>query len=58
MKWIKTSEQLPPVNRLVLVWLYNHPDLMFFNGAMFQSGCLVQSRDKVSHWAEVEKPEN
>lgn len=57
MKWIKTSDRTPEIDRLVLVWLGNYPDLMYFNGEMFQSGCSVRPIDRVSHWAEVGKPE-
>lgn len=56
MKWIKTSDQLPPINKLVLVWIGHCPDLMFWNGEKFQSGCLVQSIEAIKFWAEIDSP--
>ena len=59
MKWIKTSDRLPSVNQLVLVWMGNYPDVMTWTGEWFQSGCLVQRADKhIKYWMEIEKPEN
>ncbi len=58
MKWIKLSDEMPPIKEMVLTWsIYNKPDFAEWTGGeYFQHFSQLTCKENITHWARIEAP--
>lgn len=54
--WVAIADQLPPIDKWVLVWWHGPEIVQRKNDTHFYSGCLHIPIERVTHWMPILPP--